>query len=785
MFKNTIKLAFRTMQRQKVYSFINILGLAAGLTCCILLLLWIQDESGYDRFHENADRIYRVTIVDKLGGSDQNFAVTPIAMASVIKNEIPEILYAARTTTRVMQFSHENHTIREKGLLVSPDFLKMFSFKILEGNADESLESTDRIMISEEMAKRHFGAEDPMGRVLRTQGGREFTVSGIIQNVPRQSHLQFDYLVNFQMEGETGRDLNEWYDVSYYSYVMLQKGAREQDVAQKITLCSEANLTEIHPSYRLQSLKKLYLDPPYQFDNVTHGSRTSVLAFSLIAAVILIIACINFINLSTARAGRRSMEVGLKKIIGASKTMLMRQFFSEALLSMIVAFLLALGCVCLLMPLFNSMTGKVLSITILANSQFLLSILAIFSFSALVSGLYPAFLLSSFQPIKIIKGTPSISSKGSVLRKFLIVFQFALAIIVITSVILMEKQLRYMRQKDLGYDRSNLLVVPMGRVMGKQYETLKQRLLQNPNILNAAATANLPLSLQSGSVVDEWEGKSTDEQLHFKLLWVDPDYLDTFHMEMAEGRFFSQERLTDSYGFVVNQAAVDAMGMEMPVGKRVFINETEGFVIGVVKDFHFRSLHHSIEPVALLFEPSMFYNMVIRLKSDPGHFQGSIQYIKDLWFEFAPERTFRFSFLDDSLNQLYQNEQLMGRLILYFSGLTIFIACLGLVGMAGFAAEQRTKEIGIRKVLGASTSSILFMLLMEFTKWVLIANAIAWPVAYVILRQWLQNYAYHTKLSLEIFLASSASALVVALITISQQSIRASLASPADSLRYE
>ena len=773
------------MQRQKFYSSINILGLAVGLTCSMLLLLWIQDESAYDRFHGNANQIYRVTIRDKIGGSDQNFAVTPIAMAPVIKNEIPEILYATRLSAQVLIFSHENQNIREKGLLVSPDFLKMFSFKILEGRAQESLDSTNKIMISEDMARRHFNSEDPMGRNLQTQGGQEFIVSGIIQNVPRQSHLQFDYLVNFQMEGESGRDLNNWSDISYYSYVMLQKGARVKDVAQKITSCSEANLTDIKPAYRLQSIKKLYLDPPYQFDNITHGSRTSVLAFSLIATVILIIACINYVNLSTARAGRRSKEVSLKKIIGASRTMLMWQFFGEAFLSTMAAFLLALGCMSLLMPLFNSMTGKVLSISILANRQFLLPLLSIFSFTAAASGLYPAFLLASYQPIKVIKGTSRANSKGAYLRKILIVFQFALTIIVITGVIVMEKQLRFVRQKDLGYDKSNLMVIPMGKTMVQQYETLKQRILQNPNITNATATANLPLTLQSGSVVEEWEEKSTDEKLHFKLLWVDSDYLDTFQMTMAEGQFFSKERQTDKYGFVVNQSAVAAMGMESPVGKRVVINRTEGTIIGVVKDFNFRSLHHSIEPVALLFEPSTFYNMVIRLKPDPSLFQVSIQYIKDLWSEFAPERTFSFSFLDDSLNRLYLNEQLLGRLVLYFTGLTIFIACLGLVGMAGFAAEQRTKEIGIRKVLGASTSRILSMLLMEFTKWVLMANAIAWPVAYVILRRWLQNYAYHTKLSLGIFLTSSLLALVVALITISQQSIRASLANPADSLRYE
>jgi len=367
----------------------------------------------------------------------------------------------------------------------------------------------------------------------------------------------------------------------------------------------------------------------------------------------------------------------------------------------------------------------------------------------------------------------------------LIVLQFTLTIAVMTGVLSVEKQLRYIRQMDLGYDKSHLLVVPMPREMRPQYESLKQELLRNPNILGATATANLPMHLQSGSVVDEWEGKTIEKKVHLKILWVDEDYVKTFRMEMAEGNFFSKERSTDRYGFVLNQAAIRAMGLESPIGKRAVINITGGYIIGVVKDFHFRSIHHAIEPMVFISEPAMFHNMVMRLASNALRTQDTIRYVETVWEKFAPDCPFTYSFLDDRLNSLYRGEQLTGKLFLWFSGLTIFIACIGILGLASFTAEQRTKEIGIRKVLGASVPGIVGMLLREFSKWVIISSIIAWPVAYFAMKKWLQNFAYRIDLGVWTFVLSGLAALAVALLTVSYQSIKAATANPVDSLRYE
>ncbi len=785
MLKNYLKTAMRNLRRQKVYATINLAGLAVGLVCCMLILLWVHDEWSYDRFHTHADRIYRAAIEDPSVGTDKKIAATPIPLAPTIKNEIPEVVYAARTSPGSMEFLYLDNRFRERGLFVSPDFLKMFSFPFIQGTAEKAIADPSMIAISERAAKKIFGPVNPMGQTLSTERGWEFVITGIFRNTPFQSHIRFDYLVNFRHLEKMGRDLDRWSDISFFNYVMLDHNADTQQVARKITECHNRHLPELEATYRLQSLKRIYLDPPYMFDMAVHGSRLSVMAFALIAVAILLIACINFINLSTAKAARRSIEVGLRKVVGAKRGQLVRQFLSESIVVTAMAFLFALGATVLLLPAFNTLVSKQISMAILREGFVLFGLLSIVLFTGLASGMYPAIFLSSFQPIRVLKGAQGKAIRGSLLRKMLIILQFTLTVAVMTGVLSVEKQLRYIRQLDLGYDKSHLLVVPMQRIMRPRYESLKQELLRNPNIIGATATANLPMHLQSGTVVDDWEGKATEKKVHLKILWVDEDYVNTFRMEMAEGEFFSKERSTDRYGFVLNQAAVAAMEWESPVGKRAVINMTEGYIIGVVKDFHFRSIHHAIEPMVFISEPSMFHNMVVRLAPDALRTKDTIRYVETLWEKFAPDYPFVYSFLDDRLNNLYRGEQLMGSLFRWFSGLTIFIACIGLLGMASFTAEQRTKEIGIRKVLGASVPGIVGMLLREFSKWVIISNIIAWPLAYYFMNRWLQNFAYRIDLGAWTFVLSGLAALAVALLTVSFQSIKAATANPVDSLRYE
>lgn len=786
MFKNYTKTAIRHIQRQKLYSLINISGLAVSLICCMLILLWVHDEWSYDRFHTNADQIYRAIITDSSVGMDKSLAVTPIPLAPTIKNEIPEVIHATRVLPSEMRFIFHDSRFDERGLFVSSDFFEMFSFPFIQGDPEKIKTDLNTIAISEKTAKKIFGTNNPIGQTLGTERGSEFLITGVFQDIPSQSHIKPDYLMNFRHLEQMGRDLNRWMDVSFYTYLMLDKNANVQNVIQKITECHNSHLPDLKVNYQLQPLKQIYLDPPYMYDNIAlHGSRQSVIIFSIIAAAILIIACINFINLSTARAVRRSMEVGLRKVVGAKRSQLIRQFFSESAMITIVASFLAVGGMVLLLPAFNTLVDKQISLAILKNGYVLFGFLGIILLAGLGSGTYPALYLSSFQPVRVIKKTPGQSTRGSLLRKLLIVLQFTLTIAVLTGVFTLDKQLRYIRQLDLGYDKSHLLTIPMQRDMADQYETIKQELLQNPNILSAGATANLPMHLQSGSLAEDWDGKATEAKVHLKILWVDEDYVKTFRMEMAEGNFFSKERSSDQYGFVLNQAAVKTMELESPIGKRATINMTEGYIIGVVKDFHFRSIHHPIEPMVFINEPTMFRNMVIRLAPNTLNTKETIQYVETLWKKFSPDNPFIYSFLDERLNSLYHGEQVMGTIFRCFSGLTIFIACLGLLGMSSFTAEQRTKEIGIRKVLGASVPGMVGLLMREFTKWVVLANIIAWPMAYYVMNMWLQNFAYRTGLSVWVFLLSGLVAFSIALLTVSYKSIKAATANPVNSLRYE
>jgi len=785
MFRNNLIIAWRNARRQKVYSLINIFGLTVGLAAAILVFLWIRDESSYDRFNRRADRIYRVVTIDASGGDNPYFAVTPIALAPAAKAGIPEILRAARLTAGVTKLFRGDVGIDERGLMVSPDFLDIFSLELLAGDRAGALSSPERILISEDLARRHFGSEDPLGQTLRTRSGMECIVSGVFRNIPRQSHLQYDYLTNFDNVAKQGRDLNRWQDISFYTYVLLDRKADVQDVERKITALAGPHLAKLNPSFALQPLKRLYLDPSYKFDNVTHGSRASVVFFSIIAAVILIAACINFVNLSTARAGRRFKEVGLKKVVGALRSQLVRQFFAESILFTLAAAGLALLAVLGLLPFFNSVTDKDISPSLLFSGLFWPSLLGMLVLTGLLSGLYPAVVLSSLRPADMFRGKGGPGSRGSSLRKVLIVFQFALTIAVITGSLATQNQVSFLKSKDLGYDRANLMSVYMGRDLARQAETVKERLLRNPRILRASATGNLPIELQSGSVVSEWEGKSSPGNVHFKLLWVDADYLDTFGIKMAEGRFFDRDPSPSETGFVINQAAVAAMGLESPVGKRAVINQTAGRIIGVVKDFHFRSLHHVIEPVALLCQPAEFYTMVVRLSPGAADDPATVGFVRDLWKEMAPGLTFSFTFLEDRLNRLYRSEEVLGRLFKYFTGLAVVIAGLGLVGLASYSAAQRTREIGIRKVLGASTSGVIALLSREFMKWVVLANLIAWPIGYFAMRSWLRNFAYRTSLTVPMFLGAGLAAFAIAAAVISLQTYRAAAANPADSIRYE
>lgn len=786
MFKNYLKLTFRIINKQKGYSFINIFGLAAGMACSLLILLWVRDELSFDRYHTEKDSLYRVILKEtESSGTDKSYAVSPIPLAPAAKEYIPEIIRAARVTSQRLNIMAAEEPVSTYGLLVSPDFFKMFTYSLIDGSREGILSSPDKIVITESMALRFFGTQNPVGQTLHTTHLGDFVVSGVIEDPPRQSHLRFEFLINFEWIGRHGRNLNEWMDISFFTYIQLSPHADIQDIERKLTQLAQTNLENIKPLFTLQALDQIYFSPPFLFDNIPHGSSQSVFLFSLIALAVLVIACINFINLSTARSGRRSLEVGLRKVVGARRSGLIRQFFGESLFITGIAGILAVALVILLLPVFATLTGKDFSLSDMISRSFLPFIFGVPIVTGLISGTYPAIFLSSFRPIQILKGKTGTNLKGAPLRKALIVFQFSLTIAVLVGVQVTGKQMGYLMKKDLGYDRDNMLVVRMSRAQSQQYETLKERIKQNPSVESVTATAHMPTTLNSGMVIENWEGKSGDEQIHIKVLYADSDYLSTFKIDLTEGHFFNPQQTKDPYPVILNEAAVQAMNISEPVGKKIDFSSRNGRILGIVRDFHFRSLRYAIEPAVILFEPETFYHMVIRLKPFIRNPQAVILYVRRLWKELDPKQPFSYGFFDEELNRLYVNEQVTGRLFTYFSALAVLIACLGLVGLASYTSEQRTKEIGIRKVLGASGSEIFLLLLREFTKWVVLANVIAWPLAYVAMKGWLKNFAYHIPLSAWIFPSAGLIALTIAILTVSWQSLRSSMVNPVKSLRQE
>ncbi len=785
MLKNYLKIALRNIKRHKGYSLINIVGLAIGMACCILILLWVQDELSFDRFHENADDIYRVLQDINFTDHSTTWTITQGPLGPSLKEDFPEIIDATRITDRGFRLTYDDKSYDERVGMADGSILKMFTFPLVKGDPVTALSDPLSIVLTEVMAAKYFGDEDPIGKTIKADNKWDFQVTGVMKNVPRNSHLQFDFLIPFIFGRELNYTVDHWGNSSFRTYVQLPKGVPAQDVIQKISgYLFEKPTIEKDARLNLQPLTRIHLYSNYEYDSA-HGDITYVMLFSIIAFFILLIACVNFMNLATARSANRAKEIGMRKVAGAHKADIIRQFYGESILLAFIALLLATILVWLLLPAFNNLAAKELSLDISGNLSILLGLLCIAMMTGIISGSYPAFFLSTFQPVMALKRFRLSGSKGSVFRKTLVVFQFSLTILLIICTIGVYNQLDYMRNRKLGYDKEHMIYFGMRGDIREKFETVKNELLQNPNILGVTASSNVPTyGYYFSNSLWRWEGQNPDEEILMRGVLIDLDYFKTFGMEIAEGRSFSKEFPTDTTeAIMVNEEAVKVMGMESPIGKRLSLQDRNLKIIGVVKNYHFRPLRQEIEPLILLYYPSYCRVLFARLKSD--EIPQTIGYIEDVWKRFAPGLPFNYNFLDEALDRLYRSEQRIGTLFRYFSILAILISCLGLLGLASFMAEQRTKEIGIRKVLGATVSNIVRLLSKEFTKWVIVANLFAWPVAYFALNKWLQTYAYKTNIALLSFILSGALALLIALVTVSYQSIKAALANPVDSLRYE
>jgi putative ABC transport system permease protein len=785
MIKNYIKIALRNLTRHKGYSLINITGLAIGMACCILILLWVQDELRFDRFHKNADNICRVIQDIKFSDHSTTWAITQGPLGPSLKEDFPEIVNFTRVTGRRFRLNHGDQSFDEVLGMADGSIFEMFTFPLIEGDPQTALSDPHSIVLTEEMAKKYFGDEHPIGKILKADDQYDFLVTGIMEEFPLNSHFRYDFLIPFIFGRELKYTVDNWRNSQFSTYVQVQEGISYQEVVQKISgYLYEKPTIEKDAKLNLQPLERIHLYSNYEFDR-PHGDITYVTIFSLIAFFILLIACINFMNLTTARSANRAREVGMRKVAGAYRRDLVRQFFGESILLAFIALIFAVGIVVLLLPVFNDLAAKELSFGISGNVHALLVLVGIALLTGIIAGSYPALFLSAFQPAIVLKGTLHSGTRGSIFRKVLVVLQFSLTILLIVCTTIVYNQMNFMRNRKLGYHKEYLVYAALRGDMRQQFDAVKEELLKNPNILDVTSSGNTPTyGYNFSNSLWRWEGQDPDEEILIRASFIDYNYFETFGMEIIEGRSYSKEFSTDpTEALIVNEEAVKVMGMESPLGKQLGIGDNQAKIIGVVKNYHFRSLKQEIEPLILILNPQNCWALFARLNSEDV--SKTIGHMEKIWGQFAPGYPFNYRFMDEAIDNLYRSEQQIGTLFGYFSILAIFISCLGLFGLASFMAEQRTKEIGIRKVLGATVSNILLLLSKEFAKWVLIANLIAWPVAYYAMNRWLQGYAYRINIALWSFILAAVLALAIALFTVSYQAVRAATANPADALRYE
>lgn len=794
MFKNYLKIALRNISRHKGYSSINIAGLAVGMAVCIFILLWVRDELSYDRFYENGDDIYRVIRIWRKGGEVHN-PVTPAALAPALKKEFPEIIDTARfrTVGRIL-FKGGGHLFYEQGgAFTDPAAFSIFTFPFVNGDPQTALSNPHSIVLTESTAKKYFGDENPVGKtaeiknLLNTTTGDSalndvFTVTGVLKDIPVNSHLRFDFLLPIHLLDDTV--LTDRHNTIYMTYVRLAKAVTRETVEEKIYAYPQKADPGSTANLYLQPLNRIHLYSDFSSDAAGRGSIKVVIIASIIAFSILLIACINFMNLATARSTNRAREVGVRKAAGARKGDLVRQFFTEVFLLSFMALIFALFLVELFLPAFNVLAQKELTMGIPGDNSIFLILAGVALVTGAIAGSYPAFFLSSFKPVAVLKGVLKTGGRGSFSRKILVVGQFSLTIVLIVGTVVLYKQLNYMRGKTLGFDSEQLLYISLNAELRQKYETVKIEMLRAPDIVGITAASSLPSMGRDIYTEDvHWEGKTPGDDVLMNGVTVGYDFIETFKIDLVEGRHFRKDFPADESNFIVNEAAVKVMEMMEPVGKQFKFAGKTGTIIGVVKNYHFKSLRRALEPLVLRLGPEYVNYMFVRLK--PGHAGDTVDFLKDRWEKTVPGYPFDYAFTDDLLNTLYTAEQRVGTILYGFTLLAVFIAALGLFGLASFTAEQRTREIGIRKAFGGSVVSVIALLSKAFCKWVLTANIIAWPIAFFTVNRLLRVYAYRTPVGIEIFLLSGGLALVIAFLTVGYRAFRAALANPVEALRYE
>ncbi|MBN1273522.1 MAG: ABC transporter permease [Candidatus Aminicenantes bacterium] len=784
MLKNYIKVALRNIKKNKIFSFVNLLGLALGISCSLLIFLYVQHEVSYDRFHDQAEHIYRIVTEWKVEGESHIYQTTAAPVAPALLNDYPEVQKAVRIKKTGAVVHYGDKSFVERGIfMVDPDFLEMFTFPLKRGNPETVLDNPYSLVITENMADKYFGDSDPLGQKLSLWNDYEFEVTGVAANVPKNTHLNFDFLLRFDFYKILSQYnyLESWGSWNFLTYILIQKDYPVSEFEEKTT-----DFIKRYRGADSTNPQKLYLTPLLKINLETYGKMRYIIFFTAIAVVILLLACVNFMNLSVARSSTRTREIGLRKVIGAKKGQIVKQFLGECLILAILALPAALLLVHLFLPSVNSLLKTNLQLAYLQNITFILGIIGITVLAAFLSGIYPSFYLSSFRPVQSLQGEIKSKPRAYGLRSFLVVFQFTVSIILIICTLTIHHQLKFIQEQKLGFNKNFLVNVPvLGDGLQTKSELVKAELNKNPKILGASISSFSPGNFPNQSV--SWEGQKDDEELMMAWYSVDHDFIKTFEIEIVEGRNFSRQFSSDvQSAYILNEAAVKTFGWPNPIGKEFKVEKAGlpmGRVVGVMKDFHFASLYQDIKPLALILEPQGGYNYSIKI--DAQNMEDTLTFIEKTFRAFAPHMPYIYSFMDDKIAEMYVEDERLGKLFNSFSVIALIIACMGLLGLASFSTLRRTKEIGIRKILGASVSGIIFKLSHEFTKWVVVANIIAWPVAYFAMNRWLQNFAFRTGINIWVFVLSASFVLLLAIITVIYQAIKAATANPAHSLRYE
>lgn len=808
MFTNNLKLSFRHLFREKLYSMINIIGFAIGIASCILILMYVHYETSYDKFYPNSDRIYRIYLSSMMNGQDSKSAKISVPVGPTVKQDFPEVEAYCRLANLgypVIRYGEKAFS-EERWYTSDPGIVDVFSLSFIDGDPATALTEPNSVVLTESMVRKYFGSEDPMGKLLNANNQRDFKVTGIIEDVPPNSHIHYDFLASIATYQQRFNPQN-WFDDRFYTYILLKEGTDPNQLEEKfhgmvlkymgplvqmiLNTCLES-LFEAGARYdlKLQPITDIHLRSNLEFEVETNGDARYVTIFSVIAIFILLIACINFMNLATARSAKRAREVGVRKTFGSNRLNLVTQFLTESISLTLIAVILSMVIVRLILPWYSNLLNIDFHLKYFSNVSIVTSLAAFTFLIGILAGLYPAFFLSSFRPIKVLKANSTLGQSKSILRNGLVLMQFIITILLFSGTLIVNKQIRYMQNKKLGFDKDKILIIEKSDDLGSRIHAFTENLRKSPDILNVSNSVNLFGEDLGNDGYRRDEGPVGDI-LTVTEIQADAHFAETVGLQLTMGRYLIPGSTADSSACLINESAVSLLGYNDPIGRRIF--EISGgpdqhipyTISGVVKDFHYTSLHHQIQPLLIKINQRRQIGRYTAVRIETRDIPKTLAFIQQEWKKLIPDQAFEYRFMDEHFAQLYRAEQQTRQLVSVFSTLAIFIASLGLFGMASFITEQRTKEIGIRKTMGASISQIYCLLCSDIVKLIVLASLVSLPLSYFLMTKWLQNYAYQIHYDLYGFLLAGTLALLIALLTISQIVINAARKNPVDSLKYE